>query len=113
MKYLVVYSSDGSEEKTLCADETQAIELVEGRLRGGCAETDFQVYAAEPVSFNVDRVPVVTLSAGAAGTTDAEAAASQPDASDFPSASYSSYTGDDKGEDANPFSTEQVFSLDS
>lgn len=113
MKYLVAYSSDAGEEKTLCADEKEAIELVEGKLREGCTETDFQVYAAELVSFNVERVPVVTLGEDTAGAKDAEADTSQPGASDYPSASYSSYTSDDKSEDANPFSTEQVFSLDS
>ena len=112
MKYLVVYSGDGNEEKTLCANETEAIELVEGQLRDGCAEADFEVYTAEPISFGVERIPVVTLSKDVVEADDVEADTSQPDASDFPSASFSSYT-DNKGEDANPFSTEQVFSLDS
>ncbi len=111
MKYLVVYAGNGSEEKTLCDDQKQAVELLEGRLRDGCAETEFQVYTTEPISFSVERVPVVTLGAEAAETADA--AAPQPEASDFPSASYSSYTDDNKGEDADPFTTEQVFSLDS
>jgi len=113
MKYLVVCSNAGAQEKTLCADEKDAIELVEAKLCDGCEEADLEVYAAESISFNVARVPVVTLGEETAEVKDAAAGSSQPDVSDYPSASFSSYTTDEKSEAVNPFSTEQVFSLDS
>ncbi|MDP1809040.1 MAG: hypothetical protein Q8L35_05835 [Actinomycetota bacterium] len=99
MKYLVVCSGDAGEEKTLCPGEKDAVELVESKLREGSAEADLEVYAAEPISFNVARVPVVTLSEETAEATSVQA--------------FSGYTNDEKSAAVNPFSTEQVFSLDS
>lgn len=113
MKYLVVCSGDAGEGKTLCSDEKEAVEWVESRLRDGYGEADLEVYAAEPVSFNVQRVPVVTIGEETAQATSVEADSPQPAAADYPSASFSGYTDDEKSETANPFSTEQVFSLDS
>jgi len=71
MKYLVVYSGEAGDEKTLCGDEREAVELVETKLREGGGEADFQVYTAEPINFRVETVPVVTLGAGAVEDTDA------------------------------------------
>jgi len=113
MSYLVVHPGENGEEKILCADDSEAIALVESKLREGCADSDVKVYTAELVDFQVERVPVVTLGENATDAMETEAEVSQPDASDFPSASFTSYTTDEKTEDANPFSTEQVFSLDS
>jgi len=113
MKYLVVCSGDAGDGKTLCPDEKDAVELVESKLREGCAEATLEVYAAEPISFNVERVPVVSLSAEPAAATTVPADSSQPAADDYPSASFSGYKDDEKSESANPFSSEQVFSLDS
>lgn len=113
MKYLVVCSNAGAQEKTLCADEKGAVELVEAKLRDGSDETDLEVYAAESISFSVARVPVVTLGEETAEVKDAAVVSSRPDVSDSPSASFSSHTNDEKSEAVSPFSTEQVFSLDS
>lgn len=113
MKYLVVCSGEAGEEKTLCSDEKDAIALVENKLRAGSAEADLEVYAAEAVNFNVDRVPVVTLSEQTAEPASAEASSERPAAVDYPSSAFSAYTDDEKSETLNPFTTEQVFSLDS
>lgn len=112
MKYLIVESGAGGEEKVLCADQGEAIEWVQNKLRGGCSESDIQVFSAEPVNFQVERMPVVTLN-DAAANPDIAPVAEEPNVADFPSAAYSSFTSEDTNTDATPFSSEQVFSLDS
>lgn len=113
MKYLVVYNGNVGEEKTLCSEEKSAIELVESKLREGCAETDLQVYTAEPISFFVKREPVVTLNEETPVAAAAHDDSAEPAKMDYPASAFSSYTSDEKNEEVNPFSTEQVFSLDS
>ena len=118
MKYLVVYSGGTGEEKTLCGDDRTAIELVESKIREGCAESDFQVYSAEPIVLQVERVPVVTLGEDLKVPGEEKSDSGQPMANDFPSSAIDDSDNDDsdkdeKSETINPFENEQVFSIDS
>lgn len=107
MKYLVLQTGV-AEDYVLCNDEREAIELIETKLRDGCAESDLQIFAAEPVNFQVERVPVVKLSEEAVTAPEAKA-----EVGEYAAEPLGGYDSEDKQDDINPFVSEQVFSLDS
>ena len=111
MKYLVVYSGANSKDSTLCDNETEAVDTLERKLQDGAEVSDFEVFAAEPIEFNVERRPIVTFrnESPEVGSVDIQQVGSQ--VSEL-SESFD-VRDDDKHVEEDPFSSEQVFSLDS
>lgn len=111
MKYLVVCSSDNSSDSTLCANDLEAVDTLERKLQDGADINDFQVYTAEPIEFNVERKPIVTLQNE---SSTAESVDTQPvDAKVSELTESFDVRDEDTQADEDPFTTEQVFSLDS
>ena len=111
MRYLIMVSDETNEEKVFCDVESEAISVIEQKVREGVTEDAINVFTIEPVDFQIERVPVVTIS----DTPAADAPVAEPEVPDFraqtQTAEPSSESKDDDG--SNPFLSEQVFSLDS
>ena len=115
MKYLVVNSN---KNQTLCDTEKEAIDLLQSEIREGSDEADLSVYVTEPINFSVERIPVVSLQAQAVSIDQVPQESEQPvpvedsvEKLDH-SASFAD-RADETSAGSDPFSSEQVFSLDS
>jgi hypothetical protein len=110
MKYLVVDTK--TEEKVFCDSEREAATLIEDKLRQDSAETDIQVFGVEPVNFQVDRVPVVSLDQSDPPEVAMSDQSASSDETDFAARLSDLTAKDDSSAKANPFVSEEIFSLD-
>jgi hypothetical protein len=121
MKYMIMLSDVSNDDKIFCENESEATAVIEQKVRDGVSESDISVFLMQPVSFQVERVPVAKLSDSA---IDAPASApAEPVASAEPASEPAVSQLSDEPEvpdfraramdTANPFLSEQVFSLDS
>ncbi len=110
MKYLVVYSGTDSCDNTLCDSDIEAVDTLESKLQDGADISDFQVFTAEPIEFNVERKPIVSLGnePHAEGSVD-----TQQEGSKASELTESFDVREDEQIEKDPFTSEQVFSLDS
>lgn len=112
MKYLITVSDMTTEEKIFCDNESEATSLIEQKVRDGVEEENIQIFAIEPVSFEIERVPVVKISESAV----AEVRVEQPVEDSVPvfgSSVNESSEEPGRAQSENPFLSEQIFSLDS
>ncbi len=110
MKYLLTQENADSAENVFCESEEEIVSLVEEKVRSGAAETDIKVFSVEPINFHVERVPVVKLTDSVSKPDVDVADMIAPDMSaDAPVEARVEATK----EIANPFVSEQVFSIDS
>jgi hypothetical protein len=115
MKYLIKVSDETNEEKVFCENESEATAMIEQKVRDGISEESISIFLLQPVSFQVERVPVAKISETAVDRAISNpvsvAQSDEPEVPDFRArATDSSATGIGT---SNPFLSEQVFSLDS
>lgn len=111
MKYLITLSDETNEEKVFCDSESEATAVIEQKVRDGVSESGIKVFAIEPVSFQVERVPVVKISDSPAPV----ASTVEPEVPDFRAEAQTADSSSEAtdADSTNPFLSEQVFSLDS
>jgi hypothetical protein len=110
MKYLIADMK--TEEKVLCDNDREATELIEEKLRANSAEADIQVFAVERVNFQVARLPVVSFD-----QSEQVEPAETPEPAPSADSGFTSRLSDLTSESgssapANPFMSEEIFSLD-
>lgn len=119
MKYLIVHSDASIEEKTFCDTESEATAIIEQKIRDGASQESITVYVLQPVGFQVERVPVAKISehpfddAADPEVPDFRAEPEAASENGSESENEAGGNGAEGAESANPFLSEQVFSLDS